>query len=330
MSGRTTIRMPGGLELNCWMLHGTGDGPHAYLQAGLHADEIPGMLVLHKLLPRLLADQAAGRLRGRVTIVPQCNPAGLRQFDHGRLLGRFDRVTGQNFNRGFSPNGRRPGAVHDWQRRLLSLAASADIVLDLHTDDEALPYLYVHRALWPAAQDLAACLGVELAITWADGGGGAFEDAIVQRWQDGGRIAGKLCATVELRGQADVDDTTAQADADGLHRLLQARGVIEGTPGMPGWSGETVPIECVEAIRAQADGVVVFTSRLGDRLASGAPFARLVAEPGEPASDLVLRAPQAGRLFTRMRDRYVAAGAVVAKLTGATASPGWSDRPVDD
>lgn len=40
-------------------------GRKAYLQAGLHADEFPGMLVLH-ILTRLLTEaEARGRLTGR-------------------------------------------------------------------------------------------------------------------------------------------------------------------------------------------------------------------------------------------------------------------------
>ena len=38
----------------------------AYLQAGLHANEIPGLLVLHHLLSRLLEADRAGRNHGEI------------------------------------------------------------------------------------------------------------------------------------------------------------------------------------------------------------------------------------------------------------------------
>ena len=323
------VAFASGLALRVWRLRGTGDGPTAHLQAGVHADEIPGMLVLHKLLPRLRADEAAGRLRGNVTVIPRCNPIGSNQFGHGRLLGRFDHATGRNFNRGFPEAAGRDGAVFAWQTALLNVSEPAEIVLDLHTDDEALPYLYVHRALWPEARDLAAALAVEVAVLWDGGGGGAYEDAVVQRWL-ARSVEGKLCATIELRGQADVDDALAQADADALHRVLCGRGVIAGDTALPSWRGDVVAIDRIETVRASASGMVVFTRTLGERIEAGAAFGRVVPKPGEEAADLALVAPQAGLLFTRTRDRYVAKGGVVAKLTGTAASATYSDQPLDD
>lgn len=332
MSEPCEIAVPGAPPILAWRLRGDGSGPAAHLQAGVHADEIPGMLVLHKLLATLIADEAAGRLRGDVTVVPQCNPIGVAQFGHGRLLGRFDRATGQNFNRGFpgAPAREAEAGVFAWQAALLRLVGEASIVLDLHTDDEALPYVYLHAGFWPPARDLAACLGAEVAILWRDGGGGAFEDAVVQSWNDAGTMAGRLCATVELRGQADVSDGLARDDAERLHRLLCARGVVRGEAALPDWHGDTVPMGHVQTLRADVSGVVCFLAGLGDRLQAGEAFARLVPSPGRPEQDRLLTVPSAGRMFTRMRDRLVQAGAVVAKFTGDMPSASWADMPLDD
>ncbi|MGB3122204.1 MAG: succinylglutamate desuccinylase/aspartoacylase family protein, partial [Pseudomonas sp.] len=133
------------LHIGAWRFDGDGSGPSVHLQAGVHADEIAGMLVLHQLLPRLQACQDQGRLRGTVTVVPQANPFGIGQFRQGKLLGRFHEATGQNFNRAFDQSlaMQRPAStLAHWQKSLVQLAAGADLVLDLHTDDEALPYLY--------------------------------------------------------------------------------------------------------------------------------------------------------------------------------------------
>ena len=103
--------------------------------------------------------QLQGRLNGQVTVVPQANPLGIGQFRQGRILGRFHDATGHNFNRGFDQSAAmaQPSTnVQHWQKSLVQLAASAQVVLDLHTDDEALPYLYVHRSFWPRGRELAA------------------------------------------------------------------------------------------------------------------------------------------------------------------------------
>jgi predicted deacylase len=60
-----------------------------YIQASLHAEELPGMLAAHHLRPLLEAAEAAGLLRGEVVLVPVANPIGLAQrLDH-KPMGRF-------------------------------------------------------------------------------------------------------------------------------------------------------------------------------------------------------------------------------------------------
>ena len=53
--------------------------PHVHVQGGLHADEGPGMMVARLLADLLAQAEAAGRLRGHVTVVPFANPLGLGQ-----------------------------------------------------------------------------------------------------------------------------------------------------------------------------------------------------------------------------------------------------------
>ena len=51
-----------------------GSGLKAYLQASLHADEMPGMLVAHHLRSKLDALEAAGLIQGEIILVPMANP----------------------------------------------------------------------------------------------------------------------------------------------------------------------------------------------------------------------------------------------------------------
>jgi predicted deacylase len=66
----------------------------AYIQASLHADELPGMLVAHHLVKLVDAAAAQGKIRKQITIVPYANPIGLNQFVMGGHLGRFSISTG--------------------------------------------------------------------------------------------------------------------------------------------------------------------------------------------------------------------------------------------
>ena len=60
-----------------------GSRPRVYLQASLHADEIPGMLVLHHLMRLLDTADRARHIRGEIIIVPAANPMGLSQWTFG-------------------------------------------------------------------------------------------------------------------------------------------------------------------------------------------------------------------------------------------------------
>ena len=65
------------LSVRALRLRGAGGGPAVYIQAGLHAQELPGVAALHYLIPKLAAAEAGGRLKGDVTLVPHANPIGL-------------------------------------------------------------------------------------------------------------------------------------------------------------------------------------------------------------------------------------------------------------
>src|SRR6201746_2402608 len=78
-----------------------GKGEKIYIQASLHADEIPAMLSAWRLKQRLIELDKAGRNLGEVILVPVANPIGLSQHVLGQFLGRFELNSGHNFNRSF-------------------------------------------------------------------------------------------------------------------------------------------------------------------------------------------------------------------------------------
>src|SRR6185436_19465984 len=76
-----------------------GARPKAYLQAAIHANELPGAMALHHLMPMLVAADRAKRIRGEIVVVPTVNPIGLSQLVGNNHLGRYDFVGRENFNR---------------------------------------------------------------------------------------------------------------------------------------------------------------------------------------------------------------------------------------
>jgi uncharacterized protein len=107
---------------------------------------------------------------------------------------------------------------------LLTLASDADIVLDLHCSLEATLHLYTSPASWPALEPLARYLGANGVLLAADSGGQSFDEVHALLWNDV-RVqlgdawplaAPNIAATLEHRGQRDVDYATATQDADAL------------------------------------------------------------------------------------------------------------------
>jgi len=283
-------------------------------------------------MQRLAVAESEGRLKGTVTVVPQANPLGIGQFRQGRILGRFHDATGHNFNRGFDQSAAmtQPSTnVQEWQKKLVQLAAPADVMLDLHTDDEALPYIYVHRSFWPRGRELAAAMKMDVAIIWDDGGDGSFEETIIAPWLREGTTQGRMAATLELRGQGDVSDRYAEQDAEGLYAWLCGYGIIDDAVSPGDWSVEVKDMAQMETILAPQPGVLIFEKELGDIVEEGQRFARILRRPGDPSSEVVLVAEQTGRMVTRYRDRLISQGVVVAKFTGSRVSSNWSGGLLD-
>ena len=245
-----------------------GQGPKAYLQAALHADEIPGLLVLHKLIPMLDAADARGAITGNIVLAPIANPIGSSQHLFGELAGRYDQESGGNFNRGYPDLAHQiaeeigsqlgddaeqntrlirgaavkilsersvPDEVGALKNTLVLHAIDADIALDLHCDFESIMHLYTGTPLWDEARDLAAYLGAKVTLLATVSGGNPFDEALSGLWWQlsellPGRPIPNACmaATIELRGKADVEEQQAESDARALYYYLQSRGVISG------------------------------------------------------------------------------------------------------
>ncbi|MBK9605042.1 MAG: succinylglutamate desuccinylase/aspartoacylase family protein [Betaproteobacteria bacterium] len=72
---------PGTTRSIAWLRYGkAGARPKVYLQAAIHANELPGAMLLHHLMPLLGEADRAGRIRGEIIVVPTVNPIGQSQL----------------------------------------------------------------------------------------------------------------------------------------------------------------------------------------------------------------------------------------------------------
>lgn len=251
---------------------GPADAPvKVHLQAALHADEQPGTMALHHLLPMLREADAKGQLRARFVVFPSVNPLGLATHSLRNHIGRYDMATGLNYNRRWPDlypaveaaiagrltddpkanvamiraavrdwiDAQRPvSAAQDLRLAVLRSAHDADIVLDLHCDSDSLKHIFTSPELMPGLQDLADWMGVAATLTAEDSGGGSFDEVLPQLYRKAARAnpdkpvpVASETATLEYRGQADTFDKWGLEDAKGLYGFFAARGLIDADPG---------------------------------------------------------------------------------------------------
>lgn len=251
---------------------GPADAPEkVYLQAALHADEQPGTMLLHHLLPLLGQADEQGLLRARFVVIPMANPLGMANLVGRRHLGRADINSGVNYNRQWPDlyalirtqiSGRlgdderfnvtlirraignwieaqQPRSVSEQVRLfLLKEAHDAEFVLDLHCDSDSLIHIFTSPELMPELTDLSDWMGAAAVLTAADSGGGSFDEVLpllyrkVAQTNPGKPVPmASATATLEYRGQADVFDQFGEQDALRLFGFLCGRGLIAADPG---------------------------------------------------------------------------------------------------
>lgn len=333
-----------------------GTGPKAYIQASLHADELPGMLVAHHLRHQLAELERQGLLLGEVVLVPAANPIGLAQTLLGSSQGRFDLRTGQNFNRMFhnlsrdvlarvraqlGPDG---GANQDLIRAairdsltdqcatdelavqrlaLMRLAADADVVIDLHCDCESVLHLYTGTPLWERVAPLAGLLDARVALLETDSGDDPFDEACSRIWWDIAALVGEdipiplACLAVTVELRGFADVNHAAAGRDAAALLDFLR--LQGIIAGP--LSRAVPAACEATPLAGCMPLTAPTAGL-------VVYLRELGETvkaGDPLIDLIdpvsgnvqqLVAPVDGIYFARENRRYVSPGTRLSKVAG--------------
>lgn len=170
-----------------------GARPKIYMHAAIHANELPGVMLLHHLIPMLAAADRAGKIKGEIIVVPMSNPIGFSQILNTEHLGRYAFVNRDNFNRNHyelsAPVAARirdkltqnPAAnvalirdaalralaaikprseLQSWRKALLGLSIDSDIVFDLHCDVNAALHHFIGETDIEKARILVADLGI--------------------------------------------------------------------------------------------------------------------------------------------------------------------------
>lgn len=342
-------------------VHEFGESGHkAYLQAGLHADEWPGLLTLQHLLQRLIELEQGGHLRQHIIVVPYANPIGMNQRLFGKFPGRFDAITGQNFNRGMSisaeklvtrvENDLTDDGVHNARRvrqelrqlvaekdasyeiealhkTLLGLSIDATVMLDLHCDDNAVPHVFYGIHQKDQGKVLGDCLGYPIRLEEDVRGTVAFDGTHTQPWVELSDATNRpfeqpcFAATLELRGQKDVNESLAARDAEGVLAFLESRGFVVGSGARSqDQRGGTLTIDVaqVKVIPATANGLVVYHRELGAEVSEGEHLADILLLDADGPQRVPVRAPASGILFNQTQTYLTYPGASLGMIASDT------------
>ncbi|MFD2224832.1 succinylglutamate desuccinylase/aspartoacylase family protein [Microvirga arabica] len=335
-----------------------GARPRIYVQASLHADEIPGMIAAHHLRERLIALENDGRIKGEIVLVPSANPIGLAQRVLGDHIGRFNLSDGINFNRGYPDlmpkvTDRIDGKLTDdgeanvqlirealraeceaWEpsnpaeamkKALLGLAQEADIVLDMHCDAEAVVHLYTHTRSEEAFAPLSALIGAHAYLLADVSGDEPFDEAcsrpwaeLADRFPDHPIPFGCHSTTLEFRGERDVSHETGQADAAAIVDYLILRGAIAG-------EAPQVPEPLCRATPLAASEPVQAPAYgilvFKAEIGARVKVGDVIADVIDPLTGALAqaKAPCDGVMFARIAQRFATKGMRLAKVAGTTA-----------
>lgn len=186
--------------------------PNVYIQANMHGAEVQGNAVIFQLLELLKNCQ----IQADITLVPYANPVACNHKNGEYTLGRFDPITGVNWNRMYhfdetviAPfaqqylDANEQDICADFKQLLLNeieeklgdnvwglttgqriayqlqrLAHQADLVLDLHTGPISSKHLYCPEY----AQASASHFDIEHTILIPNGFDGAMDEATFCPW----------------------------------------------------------------------------------------------------------------------------------------------------
>ena len=327
-----------------------------YIQASLHADELPGMLVAWHLKQRLAELEDQGLLRREIVLVPIPNPVGLEQVLMDVPLGRYELQSGENFNRHFVDLSDQVGdqvadhlsqdpqhniaLIRESLRRALDahvahtplqsqrltlqrLACDAEMVLDLHCDFEAVAHLYTTPEAWPQVEPLSRYLGAQASLLATDSGGQSFDECFTLVWW---QLQQRFAKQFPIPQGSFSVTVELRGQGDVSHPLAEqdCAAILDYLTRYGAIEGEPAALPALSYPATPLAGVEPVATPLGGLLVFHAKPGQylqaneLIAEVIDPLSDRVtpVRNTQPGLLYARSLRRMATAGMVVAHVAG--------------
>ncbi|WP_076420126.1 succinylglutamate desuccinylase/aspartoacylase family protein [Colwellia sp. UCD-KL20] len=225
------------LTVPVYRIKGREGFPSVYIQANMHGAEVQGNAVIFQLL-EILKDT---KVNGHITFVPYANPVGCNHKNGEYTLGRFDPITGVNWNRMYyfdesiiAPfveqykNAQPSDIQAKFKQQLIDsidkklqnnefglttgqriayqlqqLAHQADIVLDLHTGPISSKHLYCPEY----AQESASYFNIPHTILIPNVFSGALDEATFCSWWSLQEALNKVGNTFSISSQTCIKES---------------------------------------------------------------------------------------------------------------------------
>lgn len=287
----------GGVAVEATYLDSGAAGPVVTLLAGVHGNELAGVVALR----RLCADPPA-LIRGRLRVVPICHEAAFAADM------RESPLDGKNLAREFP--GSAAGSPTEQAAFLIDtqLIEGSDVLLDLHTSspEADMPFFagcFDDRRSPECARAVALCYAFGAGIVWthpSTGHGRTLTSA---------HARGIPAVYVESPNGGTLNEAVLAAYLDGVLRVLGHLGMIasEDVPG---------PVPCTLALEGNGDidrasvakraGLFVAVKALLDPVEEGDLIGYIEDEGGEPREEF--RAERSGVITTLRRRSRVRRG----------------------
>ncbi|WP_394230829.1 succinylglutamate desuccinylase/aspartoacylase family protein [Shewanella colwelliana] len=288
--------------------------PSVYIQANVHGAEVQGNAVIYQLMQLLENCE----LRGKVTLVPLANPLGINQKSGEFTLGRFDPITGVNWNREYFDHkvdvaawyakhshladgeliqAYRAMLVERCQIRLQSewgvttgqqqavmlqrMGHEADIVLDLHTGPKACKHLYCPEY----DAEAATLFSIPYTLLIPNDFGGAMDESVFCPWWQLSEYVGEQGRELTVPVSAFTLELGSQECIDLDDALVDAKGIMAYLSHR-GVVADTVPAAPMQRFACYLKDYKKFHSPMGGMVEYLAKVGQPLAA-GEPLANIL-------------------------------------------
>jgi len=277
------------------VINGRSSGPHIWLSAAVHGDELNGIQIIRRVIREL----DAKTLRGAVIAVPIVNPLGF--IIQSRYLP--DR---RDLNRSFPGSARGSSAARLAHLFMQHIVDHCSVGFDLHTATG-------HRVNAPQVR---ADLDDPGTLRLVRAFGAPF--SIHARLRDGSlrQAAAERDKTVLLyeAGQANrFDEEAIEAGVNGVMRALRAMSMIDGR--LPR-AKPTKLIRRTRWVRARRGGIAEIVVRLGEHVEEGQPIASISDAFGVRPTQV--KASETGWVIARTQQPLVNSGDALIHVAAET------------